>query len=222
MIQSLSNFLPKPPDLLINDTRVESADSIIYLGVLVNGSCSSSDEISRRLVFAQSPFGQLRNYIWRSRLKEKTKIQLYGTYILPILLYGSETWTPNQRDIDRTNAFGQRCLRSICDIHWSEHKTNEYILKCTNQVPISCTIKKRRLKLLGHVARFPDSADTTDALIHRLPKHWKRQRGRPQDSWSGTVEKDLKPHNMGLHAARKLAKDREKCSKFVHGATLPP
>ena len=164
----------------------------------------------------------MRDNIWRSRLKEKTKIQLYGTYILPILLYGSETWTPNQRDIDRTNAFGQRCLRSICDIHWSEHKTNEYILKRTNQVPISCMIRKRRLKLFGHVARFPDGADTADALIPRLPKHWKRPRGRPQNSWSGTVERDLKPHSMGLHAARKLAGDRGKWSRFVHGATLPP
>ena len=88
--------------------------------------------------------------VWRlhKALLVSYKIQLYGTYILPILLYGSETWTPNQRDIDRTNAFGQRCLRSICDIHWSEHKTNEYILKRTNQVPISCMIKKRRLKYL--------------------------------------------------------------------------
>ena len=70
-------------------------------------------------------------------------------------------------------------------------------------------IKKRRLKLFGHVAKFPDGADTADALIPRLPKHWKRPRGRPQNSWSGTVEKDLKPHNIGLHASRKLAKDRK-------------
>ena len=69
--------------------------------------------------------------------------------------------------------------------------------------------KKRRLKLLGHVARFSDGADTADALIPRLPKHWKRQRGRPQNSWSGTVEKGLKPHNIGLHAARKLAGDKK-------------
>ena len=67
-------------------------------------------------------------------------------------------------------------------------------------------IKKRRLKLLGHVARFPDGADSADA----------------HNSWSGMVEKDLKPHNIGLHTARKLAKDREKWSRFVHDVTLPP
>ena len=83
-------------------------------------------------------------------------------------------------------------------------------------------IKKRRLKLVGNVARFPDGADTADALISRLPEHWKRPRGRPQNSWSGTFEKDLKPHNMSRHAARKLAKDRENWSKFFHGATLLP
>ena len=43
---------------------------------------------------------------------------------------------------------------------------------CTNQVPISCMIKKRCLKLLGHVSRFPDGADTVDAFIPRLSKHW--------------------------------------------------
>ena len=45
-IQSLSDFLPKPPDLFINDTRVESVDSFVYLGVLINGSCTSADKIS--------------------------------------------------------------------------------------------------------------------------------------------------------------------------------
>ena len=71
-------------------------------------------------------------------------------------------------------------------------------------------IKKRRLKLFGHMARFPYGADTADALIPRLPKHRKRPRGRPQNSWSGKVEKDLKPHNIGQHAARKLAGNRGK------------
>ena len=106
-IQSFSDFLPKPPDLFINDdTRVESVDSFVYLEVLINGSCTSSDEISRPLALAQSALGQLADNIWRSRLKEKTMIQLYGTYILPILLSILETWTFNQRDIDQTNAFG--------------------------------------------------------------------------------------------------------------------
>ena len=86
-----ATFCQSPPDLFINDTRVESVDSFVYLGVLVNGSCTSSDEISRCLALAQSAFGQLRDNFWWSCLKEKTKIQLYGTYILPILLYGSET-----------------------------------------------------------------------------------------------------------------------------------
>ena len=40
-----------------NDTRLESVDSLVYLGVLVNGTCTSSDEISRRLTLAQSAFG---------------------------------------------------------------------------------------------------------------------------------------------------------------------
>ena len=83
-------------------------------------------------------------------------------------------------------------------------------------------IKKRRLKLLGHVARFPSGTNTANALMPRLPKHWKRTKGRPQNSWSGTVEKNLKSRNIGLHATRKLAKEREKWTKCVYSATLPP
>ena len=63
-------------------------------------------------------------------------------------------------------------------------------------------IKKRRLKLFGYVAKFPDGADTADVLIPRPPKHWTRPRGHPQNSKSGTVEKKLKTHHKGLHAAK--------------------
>ena len=34
------------------------------------------------------------------------------------------------------------------------------------------------------------------------PADWKRPRGRPKQTWTRTVENDLKPANIGLHTAR--------------------
>jgi len=220
--QSLSDFLPKPPDIWINGSRVECVDKFIYLGVSIDSSCSSSGEISRRIALANNAFGELRNTIWRTRIKEKTKIRLYSTYIIPILLYGSEAWSMTKRDANRVDAFGYKCLRSICNIHWSEKITNLAILKRTNLIPITDMIRRRRLSLFGHVVRQPDGSDTKEALFAIPPREWKRPKGRPKLSWKAVIEADLKQHNMGLHSGRRLAADRKKWARVVHhGATLP-
>ena len=48
--------------------------------------------------------------IWnQARLSLATKLRLYMTLIVPILLYASETWTVNKVDLDRLQAFHMRC-----------------------------------------------------------------------------------------------------------------
>jgi len=54
---------------------------------------ASETEILRRIGIARDCFFLLEKNIWRSHIHTETKVQLYRTYILPVLLYGCETWT---------------------------------------------------------------------------------------------------------------------------------
>ena len=46
-------------------------------------------------------------------LPKNIKIKIYGTVILPVVLYGSETWSMTLREERRLTVFDNRVLRRI-------------------------------------------------------------------------------------------------------------
>ena len=46
-------------------------------------------------------------------LSKKLKIKIYRTIILPVVLYGCETWSLTLREERRLRAFENRVLRSV-------------------------------------------------------------------------------------------------------------
>ena len=60
------------------------------------------------------------------RLKEmrETIIKLYNTLALPVLLYGSETWTVKARDARRITAAEMKYVRRTVGYTWTDYKTN--------------------------------------------------------------------------------------------------
>jgi len=44
----------------------------------------------------QTAMQSLDCHFWRSRITTLTKLHLYNAYVLPIMLYGSESWTSVQ------------------------------------------------------------------------------------------------------------------------------
>ena len=65
----------------------------------------------------------------------------------------------------------------------------------------------------AYIARAAASEDHSRAVrlrasTDRLPVDWRCPRGRPRQSWLRTIERDLKPLNLGLHSALRRATDR--------------
>ena len=94
-----------------------------------------------------------------------TKLHLYNTYILPIMLYASECWTVNKADILQIDALDQWCLRRILGFKWSDFVRNEDVRHATQQPPLSSIVKTRCLSLFGHIARMNDSTDASRILF---------------------------------------------------------
>ena len=144
-VQSLSDFLPRPPNLTVRDEVIEVIERFQYLGVLTHKSCSCSLEVQRRMELARSVFGGLEENIWQTRIALRTKLQLYDTYVVPVLLFGSETWALTKSEERRIDAFGWKCLRRICNVRWSDFLTNMEIQRRTGAQPLSMVIQRRRL-----------------------------------------------------------------------------
>jgi len=127
----------------------------------------------------------LHRGIWLSSISLITKLRLYNVYILPVLLYGSDTWSVTEVSRQRLDAFDQWCLRRILCVPYTAHVTNVSVRSQTDLPPVSSLIQQRRLKLFGHIAQAAASEDLSRALrasSDRLPVDWRCPRGRPRQS----------------------------------------
>ena len=59
-------------------------------------------------------YHSVQNLLSSSLLSKNLKIKIYRTIILPVVLYGSETWSLTKREEHRLTVFEKRVLRRIC------------------------------------------------------------------------------------------------------------
>jgi hypothetical protein len=80
--------------------------------------------------------GILNNVFRLQKTLKKTSIKLYNTLALPVLLYGSETWTIKARDARRMTAAEMKYMRRTSGYIWTDYKTNAQIAKELKITPI--------------------------------------------------------------------------------------
>ena len=67
--------------------------------------------------------------------------------------------------------------------------SNAEVLKRGNIAPVDVFIRAARLRWFGHVVRMPEER-IPNYLLHWVPKHGKRSRGRPRKNWQPCVLED--------------------------------
>ena len=96
-----------------------------------------------------------------SSIRLKTKLRLYQTYIVPVLMYGCETWATTKYLLSRLDAFDTWALRKILRIAqaYTRHVSNAEVRGVTGCSPLSHLVTNRRLRLFGHIARSDQQED---------------------------------------------------------------
>ena len=75
--------------------------------------------------------------VFKSRKSlKKTKLKLHNTVALPVLLYGSESWSITARDGWRITAAEMKYIRRRAEYTWTDYKTNTQITKELKITPI--------------------------------------------------------------------------------------
>ena len=115
-------------------------------------------------------------------------MRIFKSLVLPVLLYGSETWTLNSELKRRINSFGTKCLRRIMGYRWYDRVPNQRLLQETDSRHISCIVRERQLRLYGHVVRLPEIDPAHQAVSVEDNPEWRRPRGRPRNSWLRQVD----------------------------------
>ena len=204
---------------------VEISENFTYLGSVVHNNGGSRQEVLRRIGLAHGVMDSLSTSIWRCRyLCRRTKIRIFKSLVVPVLLYGCETWTLNTDLKRRIDAFGTKCLRRIMGYRWNDFVSNQRLLHETGSRPITSIVRQRQLRLLGHVARYPEVDPAFRVVSERDNPAWRRPRGRPRTSWLGQVDASCRELlNMGRGPAWRLARDNPREWRRRGGvATRPP
>jgi hypothetical protein len=121
--------------------------------------------------------GILNNVFRPQKTLKKTRIKLYNTLSLPVLLYGSETLTIRATEAIRITAAEMKYRRRTTGYIWTDYKTNAQIAKKLKITPILDKLLEYKRNWIQHVNSIPRN---------RLPRVMKcysptgrRNHGRP-------------------------------------------
>ena len=205
-------------DITVGGTAIHQVSNFTYLGTIISSDGTIDRDLSARIQKASGAYNQLSN-IWKNRnIQTNTKIRIYASAVLTILLYGSEVWNTTQKQIHRFEVFHQRCLRRILRVKWFHRISNEEVLERARINPVARYISANRLRWFGHVLRMPDTR-LPRYLLDWTPAHGKRSRGRPRKTWLKCVLEDAAlftgDPDIVLDEVRELAGNRKHWREMI-------
>ena len=75
-----------------DNSSIERVEEFKYLGTTLTDQNSIQQEIKRRLNSGNACYHSVQNLLSSRLLSKNLKIKIYRTIILPVVLYGCETW----------------------------------------------------------------------------------------------------------------------------------
>ena len=97
----------------IDNSSIERVEEFKFLGTTLTNQNSIQEEIKSKLKLRNACYYLVQNLLSSSLLSKNLKIKIYRTIILPVSLYGCETWSLTLREERRLGLFENRVLRRI-------------------------------------------------------------------------------------------------------------
>ncbi|KAJ4448372.1 hypothetical protein ANN_10388 [Periplaneta americana] len=198
MIMSRDQNIVRNGTIKIGDLSFEEVEKFKYLGATVTNLNDTREEIKLRINMGNACYYSVEKLLSSSLLSKSLKVRIYKTVILPVVLYGCETWTLTLREEQRLRVFENKVLRKIFGAKRDEvtgewRKLHNAELHALYTSPdIIRNIKSRRLRWAGHVARMGESRNAYRVLVGR--PEGKRPLGRPRRRWEDNIKMDLRRH----------------------------
>jgi hypothetical protein len=131
-----------------------------YLGTNITNQNLIREEIKRRVNSINACYCSVQNMLPSCLLSKNIKITIYKTIILPMVLYGYESWPLTLRDEHKLRVLENIVLRIIFGPKRDEKTEgwrnlhNEELCNLCSSPGIIRMIKLRRMRWAGHVARM--------------------------------------------------------------------
>ena len=161
----------------------------------------------------------MQNLLSSSLLSKNLNIKIYRTIILPIVLYGCETWSLTLREERWLRVFEKRVLRRVFgpkrdEVTGEWRKLHNEELSDLYSLPSIVRVVKSRIRWAGQVALMGEGRGVHRVLVGK--PEGKRPLGRPRRRWEDNIKMDLQEVGGGCWDWMELAQDRDMWRALVN------
>ena len=113
MITSHHQNIIQNQNTVIENLSFENVQKFKYLGVTVTNTNDIREEINCRINMGNACYYSFEKILLSHLLSKKMKVNTYKTIVLPVVLYGCDTWSLMLREEHRLRVFENKVLRKI-------------------------------------------------------------------------------------------------------------
>ena len=119
-------------------------------------------EIKRRFLLGRKVMTNLDSILKSRDITLSTKFHLVKAMVVPVVMYGCESWTIKKADCLRIDAFELWCWRRLLRVPWTARRSTQPILKeISPGFSLEGLMLKLKLQYFGHLIQRADSCEKT-------------------------------------------------------------